>query len=190
MSLAALQSEDFFQSLVPIFPEYIPLRRFSCYQISQLVDAIQQSQPQVLGVSLQLSKDATLDAVAFATQNRIFVLHLSGGRTLSWADLQAVRAVFASESCLLAAFDMARLALHVYRLLGCHSRGVDLGTLFSTSARDVWSPSTFIYKKVDPDFYRHAINAVWYGDKEKDVCIRAWLSARSVSLLTVDAEYS
>ncbi|CCM06043.1 uncharacterized protein FIBRA_08289 [Fibroporia radiculosa] len=159
------------QIIVPAFSRRICLRRFSNGHTSTAVEAIQQLEPDILGVSIQLANDGTIDAIALATGDRVFLLSIEDGSPGKFA---ALNALFAGP--LLATFRMADVALQICYHLGFHCRGVELGTLIP--APEPWSPSRFVDVRVTPGINRHPINAVWHGLGDTNLCLRAWLSVK------------
>lgn len=134
------------------------------------MQSIRLDAPSVLGISVQSSGDA----FAFATKERVYLLDFTNSLTPNYECLQDL---FSCETCPLAAFNMARLALQIYNVLGFHCIGVDLGTLVSPPTQNAWPPSTFICNRIDPNVNQHVVNSVWFGTEERDLCLRAWLSA-------------
>ncbi|KAI0915361.1 hypothetical protein AcV5_003854 [Taiwanofungus camphoratus] len=166
------------QELIPSSNNRISLRRFSHRQSDVAAQLLCDLVPAVLGMAIQLSKEGTIDAVAFATESRIFLVVVdSHVATSTRPKCAGFAAVFANAACPLAGFGMARLALHIHRDLGYHSQAVELGTLFSVSTRKPWSPSRVVSERIYPDVNRHAIHALFYGHNERDTCMRAWISA-------------
>lgn len=170
-----LGSQYVFQDIIPLpsAPTRIPVRRYLSHEVEKLVQAVQLHGASVLGVSLQLSVDATIDTLALANKDRIYLLDLQAKLPRA----RRLQELFYCKDCPLVSFDMARVALQLYRVLGCHSIGVDLGTLASPSTRDSWSPQTFIRNRINPDVNRHDFNTIWFGQGEDNLCLRAWLSA-------------
>ncbi|TBU59568.1 P-loop containing nucleoside triphosphate hydrolase protein [Dichomitus squalens] len=174
------------QDLVPphlgITRQPIVLRNVSSRDIGAILSHVSDNDVHALGVSLRLSpKDGTVDVVAFATSTHIFQVSLgdqtslAGNRRVATGD--SLSRLLGNVNCHLAAFDMARVALHLYKQCNVHVQGIDLSTLFSGLDGSPDTPAELAYKKVHPDVNRHRIHAAWYRDEVKDVCLRAWLSA-------------
>ncbi|KAI0090550.1 P-loop containing nucleoside triphosphate hydrolase protein [Irpex rosettiformis] len=180
-----------FHNIFPLSPQQLPVHSFSSQDTDALLSAIRQTTAPHLGISLQLSVDGRVKAIAFATPNEAFYVTLQGsvrGDIATNADKRALK-----SDKTLAGFSMARIALHIHRDKRWHVNGVDLSSLLvSTSERPLY-PSDFIQKKVSSDVNRRQVNALWYpdaasvdddddDDDEGDeamrrVCLRAWISA-------------
>ena len=180
------------QDLIPphlgIVSRSIVLRTPSLRDIGTVTSHIFDNDSRALGLSLRMSpKDSSIDVIAFATSTHVFQVSLAdqapqvGTRRLA-ADGK-LSGLLGNTSCHLAAFDMGRLALHLYGECGVHVRGVDLPTLFPSSHGSPDPPAQLASKKIHPDVNQHRIHAAWYRDEVEDVCLRAWLSAVYVVLL-------
>ncbi|EJF57438.1 hypothetical protein DICSQDRAFT_69502 [Dichomitus squalens LYAD-421 SS1] len=128
------------QDLVPphlgITRQPIVLRNVSSRDIGAILSHVSDNDVHALGVSLRLSpKDGTVDVVAFATSSHIFQVSLgdqtslAGNRRVATGD--SLSRLLGNVNCHLAAFDMARVALHLYKQCNVHVQGIDLSTLFS-----------------------------------------------------------
>ena len=137
------------------------------------------SEASVLGVSLSLSPDASIDTIAFSTTTDVFYLTLRGSALASNHSNRALTRLFTGKSCPLVGFGMARLAMQLYRQFGVPVEGVDLSTLF-TSTDAPWTAAEFVTKRVDPDAPTRRIHALWCHNEVRDVYSRAWLSALCV----------
>ena len=181
------------QELIPthlgIVPRAIVLRTLSLRDIGAITNYISSGDSRVLGLSLRISpRDSSVDVVAFATSTHVFQVSLTdqasqaGTRRLPTDDSFA--RLLGNMNCHLAAFDMARVALHLYGQCRVNVKGVDLSTLFATSDGSPDPPAKLACDKLHPDVNQHRIHAAWYRDEVQDVCLRAWLSAVCALLLS------
>ena len=157
----------------------IDVRKLTLQTSGAIAKHVRDYDVEVLGVSLRLASDGTVDAVAFATPTVVFYLRSAGKQAMSSNSKTKAELgrVLDNAHCVLAGFGMARIALHLHRQYGVHVRGVDLSTLFALSTRKPQSPAEVASAKIHPDVRRHRIHALWYHHDERDVCLRAWLSA-------------
>ncbi|PCH35506.1 nucleoside triphosphate hydrolase protein [Wolfiporia cocos MD-104 SS10] len=160
------------QNLVPNFQSRIPLSRYKPRDVQEVVRMVTELQPRVLGVALNVSEDATINSVALATSERMFYISLDNACRRG-----EFKTILALDDCPLVSFGMARIVLILYRFFGCHARGVDLGTFMSAPGGDPMSPGKMVYEKINPDVNQYEINALWWSNDERNVCLRAWLSA-------------
>ncbi|KAH9921366.1 P-loop containing nucleoside triphosphate hydrolase protein [Amylocystis lapponica] len=164
------------QSLIPNYPSRISVQRFPLTKASTVTKLIRKLDADVFGVALQLSrKEATVEVVAFASQNQVFLLD-SRGTSSTRANSSELAAIFSGDEAPLSGFPMARIALDIHRDWGYHTRGVDLSTLITSSTMDPASPCMLVYG-LYPDIDQDVIQALWIGRTETDLCLRAWISA-------------
>ena len=71
---------------------------------------------------------------------------------------------------------MARAALLVHRQFGVHVRGVDLSTMHDGSPREQQSAAD-LARKLWGTVRAQGILSLWWRHSNKDLCLRAWLSA-------------
>ncbi|KAH9921368.1 P-loop containing nucleoside triphosphate hydrolase protein [Amylocystis lapponica] len=165
------------QSLIPNYPSRISVQHFPLTKASTVANLIRKLNAYVFGVALQLSrKEATVEVVAFASQNQVFLLD-SCGTSSTRTNSSELAALFSGDEAPLSGFSMARIALDIHRDWGYHTCGVDLGTLITPSTMDPASPHKLVYERLCPDVQRGAIQALWTGRTETDLCLRAWISA-------------
>ncbi|KAI1783492.1 P-loop containing nucleoside triphosphate hydrolase protein [Ganoderma leucocontextum] len=168
------------QDLIPphldIAPRSVCLRKLGARDVGAIIKHILDNDTCVLGLSLRVcAKDGKVDTVAFATRTHIFQVSL--GQTNPGNCNDDLARLLASASCQLAAFDMARLALHLYKQCRVRVHGVDLSTLFAVSTAAPDTPAELVSKRIHLNANRHRIHAMWYNDEIENVCLRAWLSA-------------
>lgn len=174
------------QSLVPTSPSTITVRHLRCQQAGEVVRRLLDVNPAVVGLSVgRLLPTGVIESIAFATSKEVFLLKLETGGSkkspLSTLDLSGILDKFN-----LAAFNMAQVALHIFRGSRQHVRGVDLSTLLSSSTKKPWQPSRFVTQLLCPEARKAEIDRLWDSDPEcgsREVCLRAWLSARQASRL-------
>lgn len=163
------------QNLIPSHSG-ISIRRLGVRDIGTITKHILDNKTRVLGLSLGLSpKDGKVDVVAFATGTHIFQVSL--GQTTPGSCGDNLAQLLSSVRFQLAAFDMARVALHLHKQCGLRVRGVDLSTLFSVSTAAPDTPAELVSTRASSNANRHRIHSLWYNDEPKNVCLRAWISA-------------
>ncbi|RPD58077.1 P-loop containing nucleoside triphosphate hydrolase protein [Lentinus tigrinus ALCF2SS1-7] len=175
--MASTLNQDILPVHLSIVPSRISIRNLTPHTSGAITKHVLDSDTEVLGVSLRLSSNGAVDAVAFATPDVVFYISSSGHQNISSKARTELKPVFDNPGCALAGFGMARIALHLYRHFGIHVQGVDLSTLFARSTRAPQTPAEFASDRIHPDVHRHRIHALWYHHGDKDVCLRAWLSA-------------
>jgi hypothetical protein len=166
------------QNIIPTSPANITIRHFRRRQTGEAFRQLLTMEPGIiLGLSIRLSADGTVDLLALATSREIFKLELDSSSKNSSLDLSS-----ALDHATLVAFEMAPVAVHIHRSSQQHVRGVDLSTLLSPSSRQPWKPSTFVERKLCSFAQALDIDRLWESNQEdgfREVCLRAWLSARS-----------
>ena len=178
-AMASFIAQDLIPSNCDIAPRSISRRKFGPKDIGAITKHVRDNDTSVLGLSLRLSpKDGKVDLVALATRTHIFQVPLAQSSPSNCSDDLA--RLLASSRCHIAAFDMARSALHLHKQCGVRVRGVDLSTLISTSTAAPDSPAELASTRVHPNISRLRIHALWHGDEIENVCLRAWLSALCV----------
>ena len=88
----------------------------------------------------------------------------------------ALASVLAHPRCLFVAFGMARTALLVHRQLSVHVRGVDLLTMHDKSPQEQQTAAD-LARKLWGTVRAQGILSLWWRHSNKDLCLRAWLSA-------------
>ncbi|KZT04827.1 P-loop containing nucleoside triphosphate hydrolase protein [Laetiporus sulphureus 93-53] len=171
--LTARKDDFLTQDLINTLPSQISLCQFSDSDAVKAPCLVEELAPMTLGVSLQLSEDASIDAIALATVNCVYLITVTCSDASPNASLQRL---LQHESYPLAGFGMEQLALLLYRH-GSDCRGIDLGTALASDGRGSWSPSMSVYKLLDDEVDRHRINEVWYRTNRENTCLRAWFSA-------------
>jgi len=167
------------QRLIPTLPPTITVRHFRRSQATELARRLEDINPPVFGLSIRLSSDA-VESIALATSNEVFLLKIETGDRKKQPSLAAFDPLINLDGFTLAAFEMAHVALHIFRDLKQHLQGIDLSTLLSSSAGKPWQPSKFVAQKLCYDIRKADIDRLWEGDPEcgfREVCLRAWLSA-------------
>ncbi|PIL29510.1 hypothetical protein GSI_08318 [Ganoderma sinense ZZ0214-1] len=161
-----------------IAPRSISLRKLAAKDVNVITRHILDNDTAVLGVSLRTSaKDGRVDLVAFATGTHVFQVTLGQASPVGSNCKDDLSQLLASARCQLVAFDMARLALHLYKQFGVRVHGVDLSTLFSTSTAAPDTPADLVSTRLHPNINRHRIHALWHDEEERSICLRAWLAA-------------
>ncbi|KAM5545226.1 hypothetical protein V8D89_001337 [Ganoderma adspersum] len=171
--MASFIGQDLIPSYLDIAPRSISLRKLGAKDIGVITKHILENDIPILGLSR--GKEGQIDVVAFATRTHIFHVCLKQTSPSKCSD--HLSQLLASTRCQLAAFDMARLALHLYNRCGVRVRGVDLSTLFSISTAAPNTPAELVSTKLSPNVNQHRIHPIWYNDSIENVCLRAWLSA-------------
>ncbi|KAI1784393.1 P-loop containing nucleoside triphosphate hydrolase protein [Ganoderma leucocontextum] len=171
----------FTQNVVPGLPAAVPVKRFKADSCLALVDNLGLSSqsstgdPVPLAVSFRLTKRGLIEAFALATPTSVFQVTVS-----SHESHRALASVLRHPNCLFVAFDMARAALLIHRQFAVHTRGVDLTTLpcKTSSAGKMQHPAVRLAQELLPNpVYGQGICALFYRNSNKDLCLRAWLSA-------------
>lgn len=175
-------SLSFSQTILAIEPSQLRINVYNTFQELEAVKAIQALKADVLGVATRLSESGAVNAIAFATPKVVFHITLADTSAPQRARGTYLSPLLSGEGVTLAAFSMARLALHVQRETGHHVAGVDLSTLLAPSTRKPWSPAEFANKQIDPDADRFRILELWYPAQDEEhesrrLCLRAWVSA-------------
>lgn len=181
-----MQTGTLHQSLLPhfLYDSRIRLHRLAARQWGSLLEHFSDDASPVCGVSMRLSKDhGGLDGVAFATPTDVFYANFASAEQ----DLgkSSLARVLDGSLCVLVGFGMPRLALHLHRQCGLHVKGVELSTLITFANKKFQTAADFASRRIHPDVNRSRIHAVWYGDDVEDVCLRAWLSAVYVYILSI-----
>lgn len=169
------------QNLIPTSPPTITIHHIRRRQAGEAIKKLLDINPRVVGLSIGLSTSAVaVESIALATSTEVFLLKLDIGDCtnlpLPTLDLPSL-----SDGFTLVAFEMAQVALHIYRSAQEHVRGVDLSTLLSPSTMKPWPPSEFVTQKLSCDARISDVEKLWEGGLEcgfREVCLRAWLSAR------------
>ncbi|PSR72750.1 hypothetical protein PHLCEN_2v11445, partial [Hermanssonia centrifuga] len=167
-------------------PRNLPVYRYSSRDLSYAAKSIINSGYDTLGLSIELSDEGQVKALAFATVEEVYHIsfkNLTPGGKRPGKDLSFFN-LLSGRRGLLAGFSMARIALHMHRELGYHVSGIDLSTLFSKSTRCPWYPAKFLSMKVDPDVDSFRVNDLWCRNSEDELealermCLKAWISAK------------
>ncbi|KAI5120000.1 hypothetical protein M0805_008461 [Coniferiporia weirii] len=156
----------------------------------------------VLGISILLTADESLlEAVAFATDDDIFVLYpraaaIQRNKKEVSTDADALLSLLYGQGTSLVGFGMARIAIHIRKGLNTHMRGIELSEAVMTKDRKL-SPGTFVRNYVDHNANTFAVDTVWDAlpaelkDDPKRLeylCLRAWVSARVAAHSEVSRE--
>jgi hypothetical protein len=173
------------QNIISTSPSNINVRHFRRQQAGEVARRLLDINPVVVGLSACLSPTTYIvESIALATSNEVFLLKLEIGDSNELPS-PAPDLVRILDGFMLVAFEMAQVALHIFRCSRQHVRGVDLSTLLSSSTKKPWQPSRFA-QRLFSDAHTVDIDRLWEGDPEcgfREVCLRAWLSARYVSRL-------
>ncbi|KAK7462128.1 hypothetical protein VKT23_007731 [Stygiomarasmius scandens] len=185
---------SFNQTILPYSSRSIPILRhklrYAGTAARSLLDSLPntpQTQPPTIGVSISQGAEGIINSIALATTEIVFLIdttvETSSGKissdTISFDNVfKQLLAAPNATSPFLAGFDMPRLALRLFVLLGYHIKGVDLSTVCSPGG-EAWIPSkTFSAKFGNIDKFR--VNSLWHenNESEENLCLRAWLSAK------------
>lgn len=174
------------QNLISTSPSTISVRHFRPQQAGEVARRLLDINPVVVGLCARLSPTYIVESIALATSNEAFLLKLEIGDSneLPSAAPDLVRIL---DGFTFVAFEMAQVALHIFRCSRQHVRGIDLSTLLSPSTKKPWKPSKFA-QRLCSDARNVDIDQLWEGDPEcgfREVCLRAWLSARYASCLYI-----
>ena len=171
----------FTQNIVPGLPADVPFQRLKADSCLALLDRLglssnaTASSPVQVAVSFRLTKGGHIEALALATPTTVFQVTVTKN-----APHRDLASVLKHPSCLLVAFDMARAALLLHRQFGVHIRGVDLTLLApdTPNGRKRPHPAVSLAQELfPPPVYNQSICALFYRSTNKDLCLRAWLSA-------------
>ncbi|TBU26537.1 P-loop containing nucleoside triphosphate hydrolase protein, partial [Dichomitus squalens] len=136
---------------------------------------------KVLGVSLRLSKKGVMEAIAIGTPDTAFLINLTAEcyaeKSKNSSHDAGLAQILNNEHCLLAGFQMPRLALLLHRQTASHVYGIDLSTLHSKFTRKQVSAAELADRHLSNRTNQRAIHALWLRDSDQDICLRAWLSA-------------
>ncbi|KAH9856811.1 hypothetical protein C2E23DRAFT_721458 [Lenzites betulinus] len=155
----------------------IRLHRLPAKQWGRLREYVSEDVESTYGLSARLSSDnGGLDGIAVASTTDIYYIGFASVERNIFAGSDLSQVIDGS-CCTLAAFGMARLALHIYRQWGMHVEGVELSTLFVMPKKRQQTAADFASRRIHPDVDQSKINAIWYRETVEDVCLRAWLSA-------------
>ncbi|KZT04829.1 P-loop containing nucleoside triphosphate hydrolase protein [Laetiporus sulphureus 93-53] len=171
-SPCSLHGDFLTQSLIKRLPPQISLHQFTDEDAKEVLNLIEELAPSMLGVALQLSEDAIVDAIAFATARSVFLVRIT---SCDVSRNYNIKRLLHHEDHPLAGFGMAQLALLLYRH-GLYCRGIDIGTALSVG-NVAWSPSKCVIERLERSVNRHKVNELWYRTNKENVCLRAWLSA-------------
>ncbi|KAK7444835.1 hypothetical protein VKT23_015152 [Stygiomarasmius scandens] len=184
---------SFNQTLPPYSPRSIPVLRhklrYADNAARSLLDSLPntpQTQPPTIGISISQGAEGIINSIALATTENVFLIDItvetSSGKISSDAIpfenvFKQLLAAPNATAPFLVGFDMPRLALRLFVLLGYHIKGVDLSTVCSPGG-EAWIPSKIVSAKFgNIDDFR--VNSLWHenNESEENLCLRAWLSA-------------
>lgn len=135
-----------------------------------------------IGISIQLSNRGNLDAIVLSTGP--YVHYVSCDDEEVDEENFFLSKLLNSQFGTIVGFNMARLAIHIYRALGVNSSGVDLSTVHPDCRTRLWNPSELVLRKLYPHVDKHKLDSLWYGKNgdtaSRDACLRAWISAKYV----------
>lgn len=162
--------------MLPSAKHTILIHHFNSSKVTELSQKLLDARATVFGVSAKLSRTGDLEYIALAASDQVYLFKVDAKNAQKPVKLRSILNGF---RFLLAGFEMAKLALLIHDGVGQRVRGVDLSTLLSTSAKP-WTPSRFIAERVSPTARRADIDKLWRVDSAgyREVCLRAWLSAR------------
>lgn len=168
------------QNVLPSAHSTILIHHFSGSKVTELSQKLSDARATVFGVSVKLSRTGDLEYIALAASDQVYLVKVDANNAPNPAKIRS--SILNGSRFLLAGFEMAKLALIMHDGVGQRVRGVDLSTLLSTSTNKPWAPSKLIAtEKVSPNARRADIDKLWRVDPERgtrEVCLRAWLSAR------------
>jgi hypothetical protein len=168
------------QNLIPTFPPTITVHHIRRRQAGEATRRLLgiNPKPEAVGLSICLSPTTVaVESIALATSSEVFLLKLDD---CSHFPLPTLDLLSLSDKSTLVAFEMAQVALHIYRSAQEHVRGLDLSTHLASSTLKPWSPSKIVTERITDNARKFNINQLWEGGLEggfREVCLRAWLSA-------------
>ncbi|TFK48133.1 P-loop containing nucleoside triphosphate hydrolase protein [Heliocybe sulcata] len=169
------------------FPDSRPnvvVRRYATKNVDDAVEYLREISPSVLGISLHFSSQGSIKAIAFATPTQVVWVS-----TEKLAPTSGLGTLLRDASVRLASFDMAQVALLIYKDLGFHVRGVDMSTLIAPSTRAPFSPSTFA-QKMGLALPSHKLDVLWDSNEEQDICCSAFLTAKLAQVYDSTIEWT
>lgn len=174
------------QNLIQKFPSTVNIHSFHHSKAGEAARRICTTNPPVIGLSIRISQKGAIDLIALAESQDVYLIDVKDIKGVTPPALN-LRGILGRGRLTIASFEMAHVALYVYRDLNEHVQGVDLSTLLSLSTRTPWKASKFIAQKVFLDANRTNIDQLWEGDVEaghRETCLRAWISAKYVIYLS------
>ncbi|PIL32976.1 hypothetical protein GSI_05094 [Ganoderma sinense ZZ0214-1] len=178
----------FTQKVAPGLPADVPVQRLKADSCLALLDRlglsshtdIDNDNPIPVAVSFRLTKGGFIEAIALAADTTVFQVTVT--KNVSHSDLASV---LSHPRCLFVAVDMARVALLLHRQFGMHIRGVDLATLPCPSipgSKKQHPAVRLAHALLPKPIHGQGVCALFYRSTNKDLCLRAWLSAWCVSV--------
>lgn len=167
------------RKLVPGLPEAVSVKRVSSSQygtLGTLLGLGQGAEERTLGVSLRLSKKGVIDSIALATETLIFQLNVDSNTVQH--GVSGLYAVLNDPRNIVVGVGMSRILLMLHRQLDLRARGADLPVMFIRLVeKGLPCPGDIVRDQLGSQARKYAINALWYGQSNDDLCLRAWLSA-------------
>ncbi|KAJ7671880.1 hypothetical protein B0H17DRAFT_1141417 [Mycena rosella] len=136
-----------------------------------------------VGISTQVSSDGRLQRLALASSDAVLLISVEPEKQ-SWLKMRdTALAGLLQDGPVLVGFGIAHIALQIHHDIRAHiSNSVDLSTLCSLATRETWSPSKLVGTRLCSTASFSTIDRLWYGgvDSEREVVLRAWISAMYV----------
>ncbi|KAH9925853.1 P-loop containing nucleoside triphosphate hydrolase protein [Epithele typhae] len=160
--------ETYNQTFITTLPKDVPTTHLNTAHCRPLLDLVAQSAgPVVLGASFRLSKGGELQALALSSSTRTFLVKFDSSKGRP----NELEEVLAHPSVVLADFNAPRVALVLWRRLRVHVRAVDLDE----------DPASLAKKVGFAKVWHNGVDRLWERVKDKDIALRAWLTANIVS---------
>ena len=172
------------RGIIPGLPPTIPvvhLDHRSCLALQFAIN-LAADDHQLLGISLRLSKNGRINAVALATPTKAFLVSLGKDATPSSAASSCgitIARILENPRCLVAGLNVARTALLLHRQIGAHIYGVELTSLPVKRDHGPVSAASLAYTFLDSHRQRD-IHALWLREGNFDLCLKAWILAKCV----------
>ena len=174
------------RGLIPGLPATITVVHLDARACDVIQNALNLNDTNIFGVSLRLSKHGAVEAVALATPTTVFLIAI--GKTnasskpgLSGSGVDLAR-VLANPCVLLAGLNVARIALLLHRQTGADVYGVELTSLPVKPAVKHVSAADLAGTYINHNTPKRPIHALWLHDGNLDLCLKAWILVRYVSI--------
>ena len=174
------------RGLIPGLPATITVVHLDARACDVIQNALNLNDTNILGVSLRLSKHGAVEAVALATPTTVFLISIGKTNTsskpgFSQSGVDLAR-VLANPCVLLAGLNVARIALLLHRQTGADVYGVELTSLPVKPAVKHVSAADLAGTYINHNTPKRPIHALWLHDGNLDLCLKAWILVRYVSI--------
>ncbi|KAE9397707.1 P-loop containing nucleoside triphosphate hydrolase protein [Gymnopus androsaceus JB14] len=169
------------QDILPLSPSSLPIHRYSRRLAGHAARALSESDERSFGIAISQTNDGTIDHIAIATQNAVYLIDTAPENFRRDGTLDKTFFDFlASTKTILGGFGMPRIALRLHHHIHSHVRGVDLSTILSRDDA-AWRPSKVV-SKICLLKETFPVDRLWHeNDQDKSseqLCLRAWISAK------------